>query len=104
MSQLVSDIGDAADQSRILPDEDFDYHPVPPLAPITLFLGICGIAGLIGLPALSIGVAGIVTGLLCLWQIRRAEGELGGAVLAKIGLFLSVLFLVSGSALHAYTY
>jgi hypothetical protein len=83
---------------------EFEYHPVPPLAPISLFLGVCAVAGLLAIPALAVGFVGMVTGLICVWQIRRSEGEMGGGVLAKIGLVLSALFLLSGSALHAYIY
>lgn len=106
MSQLVSEFQDAADSRRV-PDHSFDefeYRPVPPLAPITMFLGVCGIAGYAGIPALSISFAGIVTGLLCLWQIWRSEGALGGRVVARIGLATSAFCFASGSALHAYTY
>lgn len=106
MSQTVSEFRDIAEsQDRANdPFSEFEYRPVPPLAPITMFLGICGIAGLAGIPALSISFAGVITGLLCLWQIRRAEGALGGKLVARLGLALSVLFLVGGSGLHAYTY
>ncbi|HTI50756.1 MAG TPA: DUF3299 domain-containing protein [Planctomycetaceae bacterium] len=106
MSQLLSEANDTLDQSRRVPDQpgEFDYHPVPPLAPITLFLGVCAFAGLLAIPGLAIGLAGALTGLICLWQIKRSEGELGGRLVAKMGLVLSALFFVSGGALHAYTY
>lgn len=106
MSQVIYESRDeverrpAGDGGR----SEFECPPVPPLAPITLFLGVCAIGSLIGIPGLAIGVAGTLTGLISMRQIRRAEGELGGGMLAKIGFLLSVLFLVSGSALHAYTY
>lgn len=106
MSQLVSEFQDAAD-SRRAPDHSFDefeYRPVPPLAPITMFLGVCGIAGLAGIPALSISFAGMITGLLCVWQISRSEGALGGGTVAKIGLALAAFFFLAGSGLHAFTY
>lgn len=106
MSQVVSDLQDTADHPRRIEDpaSEFDYHPVPPLAPVTLFLGVCAVAGLLGIPGLAIGVVGTVTGLIVVRQIRKAEGELGGLVVAKSGLWLSLLFLLSGSTLHAYTY
>lgn len=106
MSQTLSDLQDTVDRPREAPDpmSEFDYHPVPPLAPITLFLGVCAVAGLAGIPGLAIGFVGMITGVVCLWQIRRAEGELGGRLVARAGFVLSALFLVSGSALHAYNY
>src|SRR5262245_21513707 len=104
MSQVISEPQDGVDRSLAGNPGEFECHPIPPLAPITLFLGVCAIAGLAGIPGLAIGIAGMLTGLICLRQIRRSEGELGGRTLAKIGFLLSLLFFVSGSALHAYTY
>ncbi|MSR60807.1 MAG: DUF3299 domain-containing protein [Planctomycetaceae bacterium] len=106
MSQVVSEVQDtiASQPGAVDSATEFDYNPVPPLAPITLFLGICAIAGLMGIPAMAIGFVGLVTGMICLWQIRRSQGELGGGVVTKTGLVLCALFLVSGSALHAYNY
>lgn len=110
MSQVLSEMQDTADPSReVSVDQadstgEFDYKPVPPLAPITLFLGVCGIASLMGIPALSIPLVGLVTGAICLWQIGRSQGELGGRLVAKLGLGLCTLFLVSGTALHAFNY
>lgn len=106
MSQVVSEMRDTIESSRRIEDpaSEFDYHPVPPLAPITLFLGVCASAGLLGIPGLAIGVVGTITGLIATAQIRRAEGELGGRVVAKAGLVLSLLFLLSGVSLHTYVY
>lgn len=83
---------------------EFQYQPVPPLAPITLFLGLCSVAGFLGLPAMGIGIIGILCGSLGLWQIRRADGALGGKWLTRIGLALSLLLTVGAGALHAYVY
>jgi len=106
MSQVIYESRDEVERPLAVDGgrSEFECPPVPPLAPITLFLGVCAIASLIGIPGLAIGVAGALTGMISLRQISRAEGELGGRMLAKIGFLLSLLFLVSGSALHAYTY
>lgn len=84
--------------------QEFEYRPVTPLAPISLFLGVCSLVGFMGLPAMSIGIVGALCGLLCLWQIRRSEGALGGVLVGKIGLGLSVLLTLSAAAYHAYSY
>jgi len=84
--------------------EEFAYRPVTPLAPMALFLGICSVAGFLGLPALAIGIVGMLCGLLALWQIRRSEGALGGGLVAKAGLALSALLTVGAVGFHAYTY
>src|SRR5688572_18552772 len=75
---------------------EFEYHPVPPLAPISLFLGVCALAGLAAVPGLAIGLAGAIVGLIALRQIKRAEGELSGRLVARLGVGLSLLFLVGG--------
>jgi hypothetical protein len=98
-----AEMSEATAAERIAQSE-FDYRPVPPLAPIALFLGICSFAGLLGLPALVIGLVGAPLGLLALWQISRSDGEFGGGLVALSGLILSIVSVLSGSALHAYNY
>ncbi|MFN0052583.1 MAG: DUF3299 domain-containing protein [Planctomycetales bacterium] len=104
MSQVVSEVEHPFESPAVDPASEFDYHPVTPLAPITLFLGICALAGLIGIPGLAIGIVGLITGGLGLWQIRRSQGEVGGRVVALCGVWLSGLFLVAGIGLHTYAY
>jgi hypothetical protein len=48
-----------------------------------------------------IAIAGGITSLLALWQIRRAEGVLAGEALARWGLWLSI---VPGLGYSAYTF
>lgn len=84
--------------------EEFGYKPVPVLAPVGLFLGLFSIVGLVTPVALAVSVLGAVLAGTGLWQIIRARGEMGGRILALTGLVLSVGFLFSGSALHAYNY
>jgi len=84
--------------------DDFSYRPVPPLAPISLFLGLCSLAGFAGIPCLAIGFVGGMIGLLALWQIRRGTGELGGTLIAALGVVLSAGLFVSASGYHAYAY
>ncbi|MCY2965674.1 MAG: hypothetical protein NT069_18930, partial [Planctomycetota bacterium] len=84
--------------------EEFAYRPVPPLAPISMFLGICAIAGFLGVPALAIGIIGSLCGLLAMWQIRRSEGALGGALIAKLGLGLSLALTLGAGGYHGFTY
>ena len=83
---------------------EFGYKPVPPLAPLSVFLGICSVAGLFGLIGLAICAVGVLVGGVCLWQIRRAEGELGGRWLARAGFCMSLASLLGGSAWQGYVY
>jgi hypothetical protein len=85
-------------------DEEFQYHPVTPLAPITLFLGVCSAFGFVGVPAISVGIVGAAVGAIALWQIRRAQGELGGRLVARLGLGFSLLFGLGSGGYHAAIY
>lgn len=105
MSQILSGPAQTAQTNESSFDADeFAYRPVPPLAPISLFLGICSIAGFLGVPCLAIGLVGGVLGLFALWQIRRAAGEMGGKLVASVGTGLSIVLLLSASSYHAYAY
>jgi len=86
------------------PIDEFQYRPVTPLAPIALFLGLASALGFVGVPAVSIGIVGAVVGALGLWQIKRAAGELGGLVLARVGFGLSLLFGLGSGGYHAAVY
>jgi hypothetical protein len=84
--------------------DDLGYRPVPILAPISLGAGLFSLVGLAAPAGLAVCVFGMVLGILCLRQIRRANGEYGGWVVGLLGLILSTGFLLGGSALHAYSY
>ena len=84
---------------------EFNYRPVPVLAPVSLFFGICSlVAFLANVVGAIIGLFGIVTGIICLLVIRRANGELGGKSISKVGLGLSVLCFSAGLLLNWYNY
>lgn len=83
---------------------EFNYRPVSPLAPITLFFGLCSAAGFLAWEAVAIAIVGTILGLITVWKIRRSKGELGGGILAKVGLVLSVFCLIGGSSYQAYAY
>jgi hypothetical protein len=84
---------------------EFNYRPVPVLAPVTLFFGVCSlIAFLSNVVGAVIGLFGIVTGAVCLLVIRRANGEMGGKSICKIGLGLSALCFLAGLLLNWYHY
>jgi hypothetical protein len=106
MSQTVTESPEPVGSPDVQfdPAEEFAYRPVPPLAPISLFLGFCALAGFVGVPCLAVGVVGLIVGALALWQIRRAQGDLGGRGIALLGVGLSAILLVAGSSYHAYAY
>lgn len=101
VASTTSEHGYVSDVDRF---EEFQYKPVPVLAPVTFALGVLASIGLLGVVGLPIGLLGIILGVICLWKIRRSQGELGGKLVTWTGLLLSMLFLVSGTSLHAYTF
>ena len=57
---------------------EFDYKPVPVLAPLSLFLAVCARASFLSVYALAIGVAAVITSVCCLVQIgKRVRGDSG---------------------------
>ena len=85
-------------------ENDFSYHPIPVLAPVTLVLGLGSVVGLASLPGLAVPLAGVILGLIGRRQIVNAKGEYGGGKLTLAGLLLSAVFLLAGTGIHSYTY
>jgi hypothetical protein len=106
MSQIITESAQPVESvdAAFDPADEFAYRPVPPLAPISLFLGICAISGFMGVPCLAVGFVGMVLGAIALWQIRRSEGYLGGKGVACLGVALSTLLFFAGSGYHTYAY
>ena len=110
MSQIVSQTAEPLEtpssgiEPAFDPADEFAYRPVPPLAPISLFLGICAVSGFLGIPCLAIGGVGIIMGVIALLQVRRSAGEMGGKVVASLGVGLSAFLLLAASGYHAYAY
>lgn len=103
MSQVIEPLEiSGPDDLTQPPRADFGYRPVPILAPVALFLGVCSVVSLFSIFAIPIAVVGTMVGTVAFWQVSRSNGALGGRVIAGLGLVASALFLVSSSALHAY--
>ena len=84
--------------------DEFAYKPIPPLAPVSALLGVCALTGLLSPLGLVFAVFGCVLGFLAVRQIQRADGDLGGRKIAKLGVTMSSVLLVGGIALHIYWY
>ncbi len=86
-----------------IPDQrsafDLDYHPMPVLAPVALFLGLASFAALMGLFGIVLAAVGILISLIAFLQIKASEGYLSGTKLVVSGGVLSTLFLLSGGYL-----
>jgi hypothetical protein len=104
MSQLVEPIEIfEPDDLTQPPRADFDYRPVPILAPVALFLGFISGFAYFFIFAIPFAVVGTMVGTVAFWQVSRSNGALGGRVIAGLGLTMSAMLLVISSALHAYT-
>lgn len=75
---------------------EFDYRPVPILAPVTFFLGLASFSSLMGVFGWGIAVLGVVVGIVCLITISRSATPLSGKPLAIFGMVLCVAFLSLG--------
>jgi hypothetical protein len=69
------------------------------LAPVSAFLGLASAVCFVTIAGAVIGVMGLLLSLICLLQIRRAHGDLGGRSLALFGLVASVAFPVAGTGM-----
>ena len=76
---------------------DLDYHPMPVMAPVALFLGISAFSALMGLFGIVLAAVGILVSLGCVLQIRASQGHLSGTKMAVSGGVLSAIFLLLGS-------
>lgn len=83
---------------------EFEYRVLSTMAVLSL---ICGVLSLLALFDLSLGLIpliGVLVGARALVQIRRRPQDLTGAGLAKAGIALSVLLLVTGWVRIGYIY
>ena len=82
----------------------FDYHPVPILAPVSLFLGITSLFAFITIGGLPIALIGLAVSAWCLLRILRSDGVMGGRMFATAGLILSAVSFVGGAVTQSVLY
>ena len=75
-----------------------DYVAINNAAIVSAILGICTSLAFLGLPFLIIGLAGIVSAIIALYQIRHSNGTQGGTGLAILGILLSLAIAGSVAA------
>jgi hypothetical protein len=83
---------------------EFNYRPVPVLAPVSFFLGLLSALGFLGILVVPIGLVGTVVSLVCIMRLRRFRGEYGGMWLAVSGLLMSFVCFTTSAGLWAYGY
>ncbi len=82
----------------------FDYVPMPVVAPVAGVLGVCSLIAFLGLFGILLAVIGIIVGVLASWKVFRSHGDLSGMKPALSGLLLSLFSAVGGTALMVYNY
>ena len=93
-------LGDAG-----LDANEFAYRSVSKAAIASLTFSILGaLTAFLGQPFVLVPALGLGFGLLAMASFRRFPDELTGKVLGKIGLFLSLIILVTSVAYHSYIY
>lgn len=86
------------------PNSEFNYRPVPVLAPVSLTLGLLSALGFLGLLAIPIGLVGTFVSVICILRLRKFRGEYGGMWLAVAGLMMSFVCFTTSGGLWAYGY
>jgi hypothetical protein len=84
--------------------EFMPYRAVSKAAVVSLLLSLISIVAVFSSPMLVLPLAGVVSGLIALLQIRRYPKELTGWGVAIFGVVLSGLLLCGGATLHALVY
>jgi hypothetical protein len=69
---------------------EFNYRPVPMVAPLSLAFGLLSGLGFLGLLCIPIGLVGTFVSLFCILWLRKRGKEYGGMWLGVLGLLLSV--------------
>lgn len=81
-----------------------DYRAISSLAIVGLVLSLLSTVVLLNMATAPLSVAGIVISGLAVWRIRRRSDELIGLGVARMGLVLSSVLLVSGITKASYVY
>ena len=87
-----------------VPSNEFDYRPVPILAPISIGISLLSLSTFLIVGGAVFGVLGVILALTCLWQISQSDGEYGGTKVAVFGLCCSILIPLAGISFQFYEY
>ncbi len=83
---------------------EFEYVPMTPLAPVAALLGLGGLVVFYDFLGVPVAVFALILSLVAVRNIRKSEGAVGGKGLAMIGLALSSLSVIGGTAKFAVDY
>ncbi|MCA9075263.1 MAG: MerC domain-containing protein [Planctomycetaceae bacterium] len=82
----------------------FDYVPMPVVAPIGAVIGLVSLLAYFGLFGILMAIIGTLVGLYAAVKIGRSHGAYAGMKLAVLGLVLSVTSAVGGISRQVYLY
>lgn len=82
----------------------FDYVPMPVVAPISAVLGLVALLAYFGLFGILMAIIGTLIGGFAVWKIGRSQGAFAGMKLAIVGLLLSGTSAVGGISRQVYLY
>ncbi len=99
---------DTPSVERVVPYDStygqFDYVPMPVVAPVSAVLGLCALLAYFGLFGIMMAFIGTLVGLVACWKIGRSQGALAGMKLAVLGLLLSSASAIGGTARQVYLF
>jgi len=87
-----------------LQNNEFDYRPMPVIAPVSVALGVLSASSLLGIVGILIGLIGLGVGIAAVSTIRRGDGMYSGSWAAWLGLTLSAGFALAGISSQVYAF
>jgi hypothetical protein len=81
-----------------------NYRPLSVAAVASVFVGLLSCTAPLAWPLVAIPVIGVLLAIFALVKVRRHRDELTGEGLARIGLALSLVFVVAGPAWLTYDF
>lgn len=104
MSSSASVAEWGVDQSVESGAAEFDYHPVPPLVPVSAAFVLFTLTAFLWDILLIVPLVGVLLALVAIWQVKSSRGAYGGLKLATISATLMVLLAGAASGFHAYNF
>jgi len=84
--------------------EDAPYRTLSRAAVFSIILAVAGLLSFVSPWMLVIPIAGVISGLIALKNIKKYPLELTGVGATKAGMAISGIMLVAAPSLHTYTY
>jgi hypothetical protein len=83
---------------------EFDYHPVPPLVPVSAAFVLLSLTAFLWDVLLVVPVVGFLLALVAIWQVKISRGAYGGLKLATVSAVLIVVLAGTAVGFHTYNF